>query len=156
MRRFYLALALICSVCLVGKTSSTHAQTAVRVCVGMIGPGGQLNCIDGWLPKLLNGLTTTVTAVKTSQQALLGTVYCYNPNSSVAYIQLFDVATAAGVTLATTVPKLSLGIPATTASGTGPTAVGITFYNGLQAAVTTTATGNTAPSIAMDCDVTYD
>ena len=152
-----LKLASLALVALLGLyCHNASAQTATRICVAGIGPNGQLNCVEGWLPKLLNGLTNSATSVKSSNQAVLGTIYCYNPSNAVAYIQLFDVATAAGVTLGTTVPKLSLGVPTAQASGTGPTAVGILFYNGLQVAATTTATGSTAPSTAMDCSVTYD
>lgn len=147
--------ALVVSVGLIG--SGAHAQGVERICIPTYNSTtGALNCHEGWTPKLLNGLTTTVTAVRTSNSGQIGTIYCYNPNASVAYIQLFDVATAAAVTLGTTVPVQSLGIPGTLSSGTGPAPVGIVFTNGLQVAVTTTATGSTAPGSAMDCDVTYN
>ena len=135
------------------------AQSPTALCVQVYNPStGGTSCVPGWIPKLLNGLSTTVTSVKNSAPGQLGVVYCANPNSSgsMTYIQIFDVATAAGVTLGTTTPKLSLGIPGTQSSGIGPSGLGVIFQNGIQVAVTTTATGNTAPSTAMDCNVTYN
>src|SRR4029077_11268609 len=64
----------------------------------------------GWTPSLNNGLSTTVATVKGSA-GTLGGYYIYNPNSSVAYVQIFDISGT--VTLGTSTPKLSLGIPAT-------------------------------------------
>ena len=139
--------------------TQVDAQSPTALCVEVYNPatGGE-SCVPGWIPKLLNGLSTTVTSVKNSAPASLGLVYCYNENSSgtPAYIQIFDVATAAGVTLGTTVPKLSLGIPGAQSSGVGPSAVGVSFFNGIQVAVTTTPTGSSAPSSPMDCNVTYN
>ena len=128
------------------------AQQLTAGCIQTVTSGGALVCAP-WSPKLLNGLTSTVTLV-TGSGGVLGTVYCYNANGSVAYLQIFDVATAAGVTVGTTVPKLSLGIPSALASGTGPTSVGIEFVNGIQVASTTSATGSS--SATMDCNVTFN
>lgn len=139
--------------------TQVDAQSPTALCVEVYNPatGGE-SCVPGWIPKLLNGLSTTVTSVKNSAPGQLSVVYCANPNSSgsMTYIQIFDVATAAGVTLGITTPTLSLGIPGTQSSGIGPSGLGVVFQNGIQVAVTTTATGNTAPSTAMDCNVTYN
>jgi hypothetical protein len=110
---------------------------------------------NGWTPFLANGLTTTVTTVKSSAGEL-GAYHCLNPNTSSAYVQIFD--TAGTVTLGTTTPVLSLGIPA---SSNGPGGgnlewtVGIHFANAIKVAVTATATGSTAPSTALDCNFAY-
>lgn len=150
-------LAGMALLCAIACASSVNAQGVTRLCIPVYNSAtGALSCDEGWLPKLLNALSTTVTSIKSSNRGSLGEVYCYNPNASVAYIQLFDVATAAAVTLGTTVPIQSFGIPSALASGVGPTAVGISFQNGLQAAVTTTATGNSALSTGVDCNVTYN
>jgi hypothetical protein len=149
-------LAFVCALFGVGFALPAHALTPVSLCMPVYNSAtGAESCVQGSLPKLLNGLTNTVTAVK-GAAGLLGLAYCYNPNASVAYLQVFDAATAAGVTLGTTVPKLSLGIPSALASGVGPTALGVQFLNGIQVAITTTATGSTAPASAVDCNVTFN
>lgn len=102
-------------------------------------------------PSVQNGLTTTVKAIKSSAAGNLKGYYIFNPNSSVSYIQIFDVATAGAVTLGTTVAKLSLGIPALGAANLD-SAPGIAFANGIQVAATTTATGSVAPSTAVDAN----
>lgn len=104
-------------------------------------------------PILLNGLTSTAKLV-VGNPARLGIVYCYNNTAAPAYIQIFDAATAASVTVGTTTPKLSLGIPTVLASGIGPAVIGIAFYKGIVVASTTTATGSTTAT--MDCNVTYN
>lgn len=90
--------------------------------------------------------TTTVRTVKTSPGSLRGWIV-WNPNATVAYVQLFDTAEA--ITLGTTVPTFVLPIPAT-ATANVLTDDGITLAKGLKMAVTTTATGSTAPSTGLD------
>lgn len=106
-----------------------------------------------WVPVLLAGLTATVVSVVSSQPAHLAYIYCYNPSGAAAYLQIFDVATAAGVTIGVTSPKLSLGIPTLQASGFGPGVVGVQFKNGIQVASTTTATGSSTAT--MNCNAAY-
>src|SRR5438045_9387111 len=95
--------------------------------------------------------TTMVQIVKPDEGALTG-YYVYNPNSSVAYVQFFDVASGTAVTLNTTVPTFSIGIPATAAANLFD-GTGIRFANGLKLACTTTATGLTAPSTGLAVNV---
>lgn len=102
-------------------------------------------------PSVQNALTTTVKAIKSSAAGNLKGYYIFNPNSSVSYVQIFDVATAGAVTLGTTVAKLSLGIPALGAANLD-SAPGIAFANGIQVAATTTATGSVAPATALDAN----
>jgi hypothetical protein len=103
--------------------------------------------------KVFAAQTTTVRTVKADGGVLTGWMI-YNPNSSAAYVQLFDVAGGATVTLGTTVPDLVLGLGATTTvhvlDGTG-----ISFQNGIKLACTTTATGSSAPSTGVELSVTY-
>lgn len=167
MRELSLAIALLVPMLCFGN-GAARAQEPVRGCIAVEGVSGQLSCAEGWTPKLLAALTNTAVSIKspaglnvatpptTAPSAILGTLYCYNPNSSVAYIQIYDVASAAGVTVGTTVPTLSFGIPATSANGLPPAMIGIPFFNGIQAAATTTAKGGSAPSTAMDCNATYN
>lgn len=155
------SLSLACAAILGLLVFHGHAsaQSFTRLCVATYDVNsGVTNCEDnGWQPKLLAGLTTTVTSVKSSNAGQLGQLYCYNPNASAAYIQVFDVAKASGVTLGTTVPVASFGFAATTgASVLNLTALGIHFANGIQVAATTTATGLTAPSTALDCSAAYN
>lgn len=97
--------------------------------------------------------TTTVQTVKGTAGKLNG-YFVYNPNASVAYVQLFDVATATTVTLGTTAPDVVIGIPASSAANLLD-AGGVDFANGIKLACTTTATGSTAPGTGLDLSVFY-
>lgn len=97
--------------------------------------------------------TTTVQTVKGTVGTLGGYVI-YNPNATVAYVQLFDVATATTVTLGTTVPDMFIPIPATSGANVLD-GTGIAFANGIKLACTTTATGLTAPGTGLDLSVFY-
>jgi hypothetical protein len=108
----------------------------------------------GWTPLILSGLTNTATAVKASA-GQVGELYCYNPNASVAYIQVFNVAFGS-VTVGTTVPLHSYGIPATNSGGFSLPLVGMQFSTAISVAATTTAKGGTAPTTAMDCNVAFN
>lgn len=98
-------------------------------------------------------LTTTVVAVDANPGQLYE-LYCYNSNASVAFVQLFDLATGS-VTLGTTTPKLSYGIPATNASGFTVSLVGTQFSTAISAAVATTATGSGAVGSGLTCNFKY-
>lgn len=145
-----LFLAFLCA--LVWFVTPLDAQTPI-VPYGQ-STVGQLPTAVQWTPVLLNSLGGTVTSVKSNGPARLAYVYCYNSQSSVSYIQIFDAATSGAVTLGSTTPKLSLGIPATSASGLGPAEIGIQFQNGIQVASTSSATGASAAS--QDCNVAYN
>lgn len=95
-------------------------------------------------------LSTTVTALKSSAQGKLGGWSIYNPNNLVAFVQVFNVATFGAVTLGTTVPVLTFGIPPFGAAIGNAGAPGIDFSAGIQIAATTTATGNTAPTAPLE------
>jgi len=101
-------------------------------------------------PKLANALSTTVTTVD-SDSGVLDSYFCWNPNSAVAYVQIFDIAGT--VTLGTSTPKWSIGIPPT-ASGNLAN-INLTFANAIKVAATTTATGSSAPTTALDCNFGY-
>lgn len=115
-----------------------------------------LGTASGWTPKLLNALSTTVTAIKSSAAGQLGLLQCGNTNASEGYVQVFDVATAGAVTLGTTTPKLSIPIAATNTGGWALPLVGMQFANGIQVAATTTATGLTALGTALDCNAAFN
>jgi hypothetical protein len=85
-------------------------------------------------------------------------IECSNPNSADAYLQLFDLATGS-VTVGTTVPKLSLLVPA--GDGTKDGAMDkffgppIKFGTALTYACTTTATGSGDPTTGLIVNLAY-
>ena len=106
---------------------------------------------NGWTPFLDAAQGATVTTVKGSAGEL-GAYHCLNPNSTPAYVQVFD--TLSTVTLGTTIPVLSLGLPASD-GGNLEWGMGIHFANAIKVAATTTATGSTAPGTAVDCNFAF-
>jgi hypothetical protein len=100
-------------------------------------------------PAFYAAQTTTVRKVRTGRTALTGWSVL-NPNTTAAYIQLFD--TAGPVTLGTTVPDFVICLPASSGANVLD-GTGILFENGLQLAATTAATNNTAPSTGLDISV---
>lgn len=110
-------------------------------------------------PSTVGGLSTysgsigaTATAIKAGSGQLYG-YYIYNSNSSTAYVQIFNIATV-GITLGSSTPVLSLGIPA----GAGANvefANGIFFGTAISFACTTTRGGSSAPSNTVDVNFLY-
>ena len=80
--------------------------------------------------------------------------YIYNSNASVAYCQIFN-AIAANVTLGTTPPILSLGIPASGAANLINSSMGISFTTAISFAFTTTRSGNTGNASSVDYNFFY-
>ena len=113
-----------------------------------------LGTTNGWTPKLLNALSTSVTSIKTSA-GQLAMLQCYNPNSSPVYAQVFNVASGS-VTLGSTTPTISIPISATATGGWALSNPGLNFSTAISIAITTTATGSTAPSTAADCNAAYN
>lgn len=111
------------------------------------------NSTGGWSKVKYAAQTTTVQTVK-GTAGTLGGYFIYNPNASVAYVQIFDVATATTVTLGTTSPDIILPIPATGGANL-EFANGVAMANGIKLACTTTATGSTAPGTGLDMTVFY-
>jgi hypothetical protein len=96
-----------------------------------------------------NAALTATLVVAQSTPGLLTYYNISNSNSSTVFIQYFDASTTAGITLGSTSPKGWISVP----SGNGVTDAalpfGIAFANGIVIAVTTTPTGNTAPSSSV-------
>lgn len=113
-----------------------------------------LGTSGGMTPLKLNALSTTVTSVKSSAGQLF-MLQCGNVNTSEEYVQIFNVASGS-VTLGTTAPTLSVPIAATATGGFAFSMIGVQFSTAISVAATTTATGSTAPSTALDCNVTYN
>jgi hypothetical protein len=100
----------------------------------------------GWSPSSQTALSNTKTSVKASAGTLGGYMF-YNPNSSVVYIQVFDVASGS-VTVGSTTPTYVIPIPATSGANVEFTN-GINHATAIVIAATTTATNSTAPSTAL-------
>ena len=87
----------------------------------------------GAIAVLIQGTACTLVAVR-----------AINTTAADAYVQLFDAALAADVTVGTTVPSWAIQSDANDPSiGDGLPTNGIVFRNGIVAASTTTSTGNT-------------
>lgn len=110
-------------------------------------------------PSTVGGLTTysasvgaTATSVKSSGGVLYGW-YIYNVNAAVAYVQIFNLATG-GITLGSTAPTLSLGIPPGGAANV-EFVNGLSFATAISYACTTTRTGASGPVSTLDVNFLY-
>ena len=111
----------------------------------------QLPVTSGGLSAATGALTNTATAVSASAGQVYGW-FIYNPNNSVAYVQFYNVA-AASVTVGTTSPVYSIGIPALSAANVF--GVGIAHSTAIAVAATTTRAGAVAPGTSLDYNVFY-
>jgi hypothetical protein len=101
-----------------------------------------------WIAKIANALTNSGVAVKASA-GQFGGVQCYNPNATVAYVQIYNATSITGT------PVQSYGIAPTATGGVSITG-GLAMSTGIEIQAATTATGSSAPSSAMDCNVWYN
>jgi hypothetical protein len=118
--------------------------------VGVTQVGGQDVTALQVTPVLFSALTNSAQTIRSSGGGF-ESFSCYNPNSSVSYVQVFDIS--GSVTLGTSTPKLSFGIPANQSWGLVDLA--IVFANAIKVAATTTAAGSTAPTNALVCNFGY-
>jgi hypothetical protein len=101
-------------------------------------------------PILAAGVNASKTLVKAGT-VKLGGYHLLNTTAAVAYLQIFDAAAAADVTLGSTTPTLSLGLIASGGAVLAPSGwKGIQFTKGIVVAGTTTVNGNTGA--AIDCN----
>ena len=107
---------------------------------------------DIWEPTFQNALSTTPKLLNGATTHLAGW-YLHNPSNATAYVQFFDALTTSAVTLGSTTPTLSFGIPAGSSANLNTTS--IVFNSGVVVAATTTATGSSAPSTALECNFWY-
>jgi hypothetical protein len=107
----------------------------------------------GW-PQSANGSIGNTVTVLSINPGRLGGYFVDNPNASQAYLQIFDANSASSITLGTTAPKLSFGIPANGAANLS-ISDGIRFLNGIVIAVTTTRTGGTGPASTVDYNIWF-
>lgn len=113
-------------------TPTPHTSGGVSVATGSIG--------------------ATVTSIKASAGQVFGW-YFYNPNASVAYVQFFNTASGS-VTLGTTAPVYSLGIPASSAANV-ELSLGIAHSTAITIGITTTRAGSTGPGSTVDYNILY-
>lgn len=98
-------------------------------------------------------LTNTAQVIKASAGNLYG-YYIYNPNATVAYVMVYNIA-AASVTVGTSTALLVFAIPATSGANL-MFPYPITFSNaGWSCAAATTGGGNTAPGTALEAMFWY-
>ncbi len=103
-------------------------------------------------PYTFAALVDTVQTVKNSAGSLTGW-YLFNGAATTCYMQIFDVSGA--VTLGTTAPTLSFGIPAGSAANVAPGTAGITFANAIKVASTTTRAGAVPCTVGSDVNFWY-
>lgn len=96
----------------------------------------------GWSVNSQTALTNTKVAVKASA-GTFGGYMLYNPNTTIQYIQVFDVASGS-VTLGSTTPTYVIPIPGGAAANL-EIGNGINHATAITLAATTTPTGSTAP-----------
>lgn len=136
-----------------GADGSTIASTSNPVpIVSAVSTSGGASTFSQNITTAGSGAGTGGVAVDASPGQLYGYAL-WNGNSSVCYIQFFDVAQAT-VNLGTTAPKLSIGIPALGGANLmiGP---GIPFATAITVGVTTTRAGSTACSTGLDINLLY-
>jgi hypothetical protein len=99
-------------------------------------------------------LTNTVVNIGTANTpGIVSGWYIYNSNNVVTYVQFFHLQ-ASAVTIGTTQPVYSIGIPALSAANImSPT--GIAHTTAISIGATTTRAGSTAPGTAIDMNIFY-
>jgi len=148
-------LATPSTVRLFDSTGNTIASTGGGALRAQSATGSVVQTIvgvdGGWLSATQSTLSTVVQQIKGSK-GNFGGYFFYNPNSSAAYLQVFDSANAAGCTLTTL--KMIIGLPAT-AGANMEWSNGISMSSGIFVRSATTATGNTANSTPIQGFVAY-
>jgi hypothetical protein len=86
-------------------------------------------------------------------QLTISYINATNPNTTLAYVQFFDAATAGAVTVGTTAPAFFVGVPAFGGGVDTPQLVPYQFRKGIVVAATTTPTGSTAPGSAIPLQI---
>ena len=102
------------------------------------------------IKQFFSGAVTAVQALDNTGPQALRFVYIFNTTVAVAYLQIFNIA-AGSVTLGTTAPTLSIGIPASAAAVIPLPEGGLHMKgNALSCAGTTTRTGNTTAQLDVN------
>ena len=96
----------------------------------------------------------TAQSVKAGSGNLKGW-YISNTNTAVAYVQIYNIASGS-VTVGTSTPTLSLGIPPNDGAANVLSEPGIGFGTQISVACTTTATGSTDPTTGLVVNLIYE
>jgi len=116
--------------------------------VGAAGPTGGWSAATGTIGATATNIGTSNTAGQ------VGGWYIFNSNASTVYVQFFNTQ-ASGVSLGSTAPVYSFGIPAGAAANVQPGMVGIAHSTAISIAITTTRSGSTGPSSTVDYNIFY-
>lgn len=104
-------------------------------------------------------LKATAQLVKTAGTVVYGYYISNEDAGADTYLHFYDAATAAAVTVGTTVPDLTYRLPAGAVLEESPISTlnseGITFALGLVLAATTTEGGLTAPTTGLTVNLFY-
>lgn len=116
---------------------------------------GLLSGVWGYGNTALTG--TAVLVLVPSNPLTLTDVAFVNGNTAATFIQIFDAASAAAVTLGTTVPTATIQCSGTSNSGVNSAIaqLNLPITLGLVIAATTTATGLTAPTNPISVGLGY-
>lgn len=155
------ALGLV-SVAHADPQAGTQSSNPAPGPIGIVSTNGAVcdpynptNCQTGLAAAYATALASTVSDVKATGSAQIGRVNCYNPNATVAYVQLFN-APHASVTLGTTAPSDVIPLQATAQGGFSIGGIGETLGGtGLSWAATTTPTGSTGVGTGLVCSISY-
>ena len=93
-------------------------------------------------PVRVDNVLATALSVKNDGPVVVESMQILNRTSGAAFLQMFDAAFPGDVTVGTTVPKWAIGFA--TAGRESMVGMRVLFGKGLQVAMTTTSTGNTA------------
>jgi hypothetical protein len=131
--------------------TGTQRVTLASDSTGQVAPAASATA-TGALIYNNTALSSTKQAVNASAGNMYG-YHIYNPNSTVIYVQLFNLASGS-VTVGTTAPTAVLAVPA---GGwvDAPPATPIAFATALTIAATATPTGSGAPTTALLCNIWY-
>lgn len=127
----------------VGNDASTATPLPVQPTPSTVG---------GWTPYSNTALSSTKQQVKASA-GTVGGWFVYNANATVCFVQVWDVASGS-ITVGTTAPTYTLPIPAQSGANLEVTC-GIAHATAINVAATTTATGSTAPTTALNVLLLY-
>jgi hypothetical protein len=109
--------------------------------------GGSVTGLTNTVVQVLSGISGQNTSAN-----IITDIAFNNLANATAFIQFFDVAAVGSVTLGSTSPTASYAIPA---GLSGVLQVNQTYSNGIALAATTTATGSSALSSAINVGVAY-
>lgn len=162
MSKFCVIPALVVALMLGAFAGTASAQQPITV-QNLQAPGPQTKSgststtpasDQGWTPLVYGALTGLSTTDVKATAGFVGKVHCYNPNTSVAYVQVFNVVHGS-VTLGTTVPTDIVAIaPSTTDGWIADYGAGVNLGgSGISIAATTTYSGSSAPGSALVCSV---